>query len=148
MFTGMLVTDRDNHIVFKLNEQMIDKSLGHYRLIGAMSLNSIVLCGKTSVGYTDYGWAAHQTPLFNKNAIVRHEESVKKISEEFPNRPIVVVGNWTVLKNIKYLDRVLVFKYRNLGIEPSPSLFDFPADIKTISKLINFDILSYEIKHD
>lgn len=108
MITGLLIVDDEDNVYFDLPTVVRSKALSHYEFFRGISEDHVVLYGRTAwQGHKD--WAPHKTaiPVVNK--------TISQLRREYPYRSLLLVGNHKVIRNLKYVDDVIVVKYHVKG---------------------------------
>jgi hypothetical protein len=104
LITGLLIVDNHDNLYFNLPSVVRSKDLSHYEYFKGISEEAVVLYGRTAFGTKDmFPPAESSIPEVNK--------TITQIQREYPYRPILVVGNHKVIKNMKYLNDLIVVKY-------------------------------------
>ncbi len=142
MITGLMVLDCDDNIIFKPNQFMLNRIMGHAPLIEEISAKSVVLYGKSSF---DYIYNEH--PIHHDSSTVYVGDDLEKVEAAHPFTSVVIIGNKTIIKYLDRIDQLMIIKYKSKGLNPEENeKFILPPQKPlSIAMLINYDIYTYRL---
>lgn len=108
MITGLLIVDDEDNVYFDLPSVVRTKSLSHYEYFKGISEDHVVLYGRTA-------WLSRDEAPPGKGAIPIVNKTIAECQRKYPYRPILLVGNHKVIRNLKYLQTIIVVKYHIHG---------------------------------
>jgi hypothetical protein len=108
LITGLLIVDNEDNVYFDLPSVVTSKKLSHYEYFKGISEEHVVLYGRTA-------WKSLEEYSPHETAVVEVNKTLAEVQRKYPYRPILVVGNHKIIRNLKYLDRVIIVKYHIKG---------------------------------
>jgi hypothetical protein len=109
-----------------------------------MTRGANVICGRTM--YVANGLTHSIEELMAPNAKLFVDVEVADV-RKIDLKPIIIIGNKTILKNWGLLSGVMIIKYNSLGINPSSAVLDrsFQAPSRVIAELPCYSIVYYDM---